>query len=220
MMKGKKASKGAAERKPAAKKPAAKTTAVASRAGAERPLPRAFHADGETIPLLAKVKARLSKNFRWTRAQSLYDAMHLAVLLLVFGRDDEALEICRALGEYQFTGSYNLWSAVEFGLTLQSRLVRLRGQIEESQECCRRVREAGLAPERLNGILLDRNDSIKESLKTGDKRWEQAARLTHALELALISEMGGSKKCPVPSMEQAFQENLKRLKELTGADQR
>ena len=198
------------------KRAKAKST-TASSSVSERPLPRAFDAGQEMNPLLAKAKARLSKNFRWTRSQSLYDAMHLAVLLLVFGRDDETLEICRALGQYQFTGSFNLWSAVEFALTLQARLLRLRGETEEAAECLRRVREAGLAPERLNGILLDRNSSIELSLKSGDKKWEQGARLTQALELALISELGGSKKCPPAKMEQAFQENFQRLQELTGA---
>lgn len=184
---------------------------------AERPLPQAFDAGRETIPLLAKAKARLSKNFRWTRAQSLYDAMDLAVLLLVFGREDEVLEICRALGEYQFTGSFNLWSAVEQALTLQARLLRQRGQSAEAEACCQRVREAGLAPERLNGILLGRNDSLKEALRTGDKKWEQGARIKEVKELVLIREMGGSEKCPVDHLEQSLEENLARLKELTGA---
>lgn len=183
---------------------------------AERPLPQAFDSDRETIPLLAKAKARLSKNFRWTRAQSLYDAMDLAALLLVFGREEEVLEICRALGEYQFTGSFNLWSAVEQALTLQARLLRQRGQGEEAEACCQRVREAGLATERLNGILLGRNDSLKEALRTGDKKWEQGARIKEVKELVLIRELGGSPTCTVAKLEQSLAENLARLQELTG----
>jgi len=80
---------------------------------------------------LAQAKAKLSKVFKWSKAQCLYDAVALAVLLHAFRRDDEALEVCRAVDQIQFDGKYTLWSAVENALTLQSRLLRLGG----SDEC-------------------------------------------------------------------------------------
>ena len=64
---------------------------------------------------------------------------------------------------------------------------------------------------------IDRNDSLKESLKDGDKKWEQAARLTRAAELAFIIELGGSDVCPVDQMEQDWRDNTSRLRVLTGA---
>ncbi len=121
------------------------------------PLPDAFDPTGEKEKALAQAKARLSKGFRWSKAQSLYAAGNLAVLLHVFRRDGEALEVCRALGRIQFDGKYTLWSAVETALTLQARLLRQRGETAEADACVRRVREAGFVDTRLKGILLDRN---------------------------------------------------------------
>ena len=183
----------------------------------ERPLPEAFDAEREPNKLLGRAKAKIARNFRWTKAACLYDAVHLAHLLHVFGQDDEALEICRALGEYQFTGSYNLWSAVELALALQSRILRQRGEAAEAAECVRRLREAGFAPARLEGILLDRHGAIGTAMKDGDKKREQSLRLILAEELALIIELGGSAVCPVDQMEQRWTENRERLRVLTGA---
>lgn len=182
------------------------------------PLPDAFNPEGEQVKVLAQAKAKLSKNFKWSKAQCLYDATALAVLLHVFGRDNETLEVCQALGQIQFDGKYNLWSAVEQALALQARLVRARGETAEADECVRRIRAAGFVNERLEGLLLDRNDTVKEAVKDGHKKSEQAGRLTMAKELAFIIELGGSKKCPVDRMEEEWQENLARLRELTGAD--
>lgn len=181
------------------------------------PLPGAFDPAGETVSALAQAKAKLSKNFKWSRAQCLYDAGALAVLLHVFRRDDAALEICRALGQIQFDGKYTLWSAVETALTLQARLLRQRGGSAEAAECVRRVREAGLAPGRLKGILIDRNETVNEAVKSGQKKIELAGRLTRAKELAFIIELGGSAECPVDQLERDWETNLARLRELTGA---
>lgn len=183
----------------------------------EWPVPSVFNPEGETSKILAKTKAKLWKSFKWSKAQSLYDAGALAVLLHVFGRDDETLVICRELGRIQFNGTYSLWSAVETALTLQSRLLRQRGETEEAEACVQRVRDAGYAEARLKGNLLDRNDSVKEATKTGDKKWELSARLVQAKEIAFIIELGGSEKCPVERMEQLWETNIARLRELTGA---
>ena len=182
----------------------------------ERPLPRAFDADREAVPLLAKAKARLSKNFKWTRAQSLYDAAHLAVLLHVFGRDDEVLQICGALAEYQFTGSFHLWSAVEVALALQARLLRGQKAKAEAKKCVARIRAAGFVDERLEGLLLDRNGTLENAIQDNDRRMEQLARVTRALELAFIRELGGSEALPLARVDELWNENLSRLRELVG----
>ena len=180
------------------------------------PVPAAFDPTNESVKTIAQAKAKLKK-FRWSHAQSLYDAGALAVLLHVFDRDDEALEVCRALGQIPFDGKFHLWAAVETALTLQARLLRRRGEIAEADECVRRVREAGFAVDRLNGTLLDRNGTVSESVKNGKKRLEQAGRVTMAKELAFLIELGGSEQCPVDRMEREWKQNLDRLRALTGA---
>ena len=181
------------------------------------PVPDAFNPEGETVKALAQAKAKLSKSFKWSKAQCLYDATALAVLLHVFDRDDEALEVCRALGRIQFDGKFSPWSGVETALTLQARLLRLRGETTDADECVRRVREAGYSDNRLDGSLLDRNGTVSLAVKDGNKKSELAGRVTMAKEIAFIIELGGSKKCPVDRMEKEWKENLARLRELTGA---
>ena len=183
------------------------------------PIPDAFNPEDETKKVLAQAKAKLSKGFKWSKAQCLYDASALAVLLHVFDRDDVALEVCRGLGRIPFDGTFSLWSAVETALTLQARVLRRRGDEAGAAECLRRVREAGFVPKRLEGGLLDPNDTVKESVKDGRKKSEQAGRLILAKELAFIIELGGSEKWPVDHTEQEWQENIARPRELTGADQ-
>ena len=180
------------------------------------PVPAVFDSTNEPTKVIAQAKAKL-KTFRWSHAQSLYDAGALAVLFHVFERDDEALEVCRALGQIRFDGKFSLWSGVETALTLQARLLRRRGGTAEADESVRRVREAGYSENRLDGILLDRNDTVSEAVKDGNKKSELAGRLTMAKEIAFIIELGGSEKCPVDRMEREWGGNMARLRELTGA---
>lgn len=180
------------------------------------PVPAAFDPTNEPTKAIAQVKAKLKK-FRWSHAQSLYDAGALAVLLHVFERDDEALAVCRALGQIQFDGKFSLWSGVETALTLQARILRRRGDTEEADECVRRVRDAGYSDNRLDGSLLDRNGTVSEAVKDGNKKFELAGRVTMAKEIAFIIELGGSEKCSVDRMEREWDSNMARLRELTGA---
>jgi len=180
------------------------------------PLPAAFDATTEPVKSLAKAKAKVAKGFAWTKTACLFEAVHLAHLLHLFGRDDESLEICAALGEYQFSGGYQLWSAVEKALALQARLLTARGETAAAEECVRRMREAGFVEDRLEGSMLDRNGAIPEAMKDGDRRWETSARLGLAGELAFIQALGGSAALPPDRLDDLWRENRERLRELTG----
>ena len=72
------------------------------------PLPAAFDPVGEAIPFLARIKARATTKFSRTKQASLDNATRLAYWLYVCDREDEALEVCRFLGTYQFAGNFNL----------------------------------------------------------------------------------------------------------------
>lgn len=181
-------------------------------------LPAAFDATSEPNKVLAKAKASVSKKFSWTKSQPLFDTLDLAVLLLVYGREQEALEVCQTLGKLQFNGSFNLWGAAERALTLEARILRSRGESEEADNCVQRVRDAGYVDTRLEGSLLDRNGLLEESLKNGKKKWEFEARKTRASELAFIIELGGSAKLPIAKAEQDWEENMAAMRQLAGAD--
>ena len=176
-------------------------------------LPDAFDPDREKDKFLAASKQRASTKFSRKKAASLENSMHLAYWLFVFGKEDETLEVCRFLGTYEFAGNFNLWSWIEHTLALQSRIVRQRGQHDESAECLKRIRAAGFVESRLTGSLLNNKlDRIKslaaEKDKTGERDWSMLA----LLELCVLIELGGSKTLPIATLEQEFQQIVARLR--------
>lgn len=179
-------------------------------------LPSVFDPAFETEPELLKAKTSLFKKFGWKKSQTLYDAVHLAHLLVVFGKEGEAIEVCRTLARIEFNGSFQYFGAVQLALALQARLCRLRGDLATAHECMERIKQAGYVDDRLEGTMLDRNGQLAEAIRTGKKRSERAPRLIRAAEQTFILELGGSEKLPASKLEKDLAENLAALKELYG----
>jgi hypothetical protein len=177
-------------------------------------LPGAFDPEAEKDKFLAAAKKRAAK-FSRKKAASLDAATRLAYWLFVYGREDEALEACRFVGQTEFAGNFNLWTWVELALALQSRIARRRGSAEESAECLRRIRAAGFRESRLNGSLLeDKLQNVQRAAaaqdKTGERDWGQNA----LLELCVLIELGGSETWPVEKLEAEFAQTVSRLREI------
>lgn len=179
----------------------------------QEPVPSMLDASREANPILARLMKRVAKDFGWTRQGSLWGVAEVAYLLHVLGRDDDALEAARFLGQYQFAGNKNLWSAVEAALALAARMERERGREDEAVECVRRIRQAGFGVNRLDGISLRYHArAVKLYVKAADVKGELAARVRLAQELCCLIELGGSKKYPVQELERTFRENADRLR--------
>jgi hypothetical protein len=179
-------------------------------------LPAALTSGPESHPLLARLKKRATKQFRWTSAHALRDVVEFAYWCQVFGRDQEALDICAFLGQYHFAGNYRLWTQIEFALALQARLLRQQRQKPKAAACIRRIQDAGFVESRLNGEALDPNSALKIALREGDLVRERSARLSRLKELCFIRELGGSATLPVSEVERDYQQNLARLRILAG----
>lgn len=181
-------------------------------------VPKAFDHELETIPLLARVKKKAGNKFAFTRQASLTAASDLAYWLFVFRRDDEAVEVCRFLARGEFDGNYNLWSWIEEGLALLSRLTTNK---RESIACVKRIAEAGYEPSRLTGALLAGRDGIRANLTAAvadkDKSAERDWRLIAVKELCFVVAMGGSKKLSDSAAESELQGHLVGLRLLVGA---
>jgi hypothetical protein len=183
--------------------------------------PSAFDPKKETIPFLARMKKRAGKDFRWTRSRSLEAATLLAYWLHVFGKDDEALEVCAFVGQYEFAGNHDFWTWVESSLALQSRILRSRSQKEKSAQCIERIRAANFVQERLKGQLIYGENGYKvgaeDAQKEGDTKLEQEWRIAMVQELTVLIELGGSKRLSPEKLEKEYKDNLARLRELVGA---
>ena len=181
-------------------------------------LPPAFNSQDEPVKFMGRIKARAAKDFRWTTKRSLEDAMYLAYWSYVFGRNDDALQVCEFLSQLQFSGDYNLWTWIELSLALEARLLRISNKQQESAECVARIWDAGFVQERLEGLLLNGKErKIAYAVSDCDKVRERDWRAIMMLELCIIRELGGSEQLPVYRLEDSFQENLSRLQELVGA---
>ena len=65
----------------------------------------------------------------------------IAYWLYVFEYYDEAIQVCDLFNEMQFTGNYSLWSAADGAFCLKSRILRERGELEESKKLVERINE-------------------------------------------------------------------------------
>ena len=183
-------------------------------------LPAVFNSQGEPVKFMARMKDRAAKNFRWTAKRPLEDAMYLAYWSYVFGRNDDALQVCEFLSQFQFSGDYNLWTWIEASLALEARLLRTFGRQQKAAECVARIRATGFVEARLDGVLLSGKErNIGYAVSDGDKIRERNWRAIMMTELCVVIELGGSQELPVQRLEVMFQENVLRLQELVGAYQ-
>lgn len=179
--------------------------------------PKAFDPQHEPVKFLARMKSRAANNFKWTVSRSLEDAMYLAYWCHMFGRDDEALEVCEFLSTFEFAGNHSLWTWIEGSLALYARLLRGRNDQGAVGVCIQRIRAAGFVESRLSGLLLDSHQrNIGFAVSDGDKPRERDWRAVFAKELCTVIELGGSKLLPAQKAELLYQENLARLQELVG----
>jgi hypothetical protein len=179
--------------------------------------PAAFDDESGADKYLAAAKKRAATKFSWRKQAALDNAMRLAYWLYVFGREDEALEVCRFLGTFELAGNFNLWSSIEFALALNARLSRLAGRRDEAAECVRRIRAAGFVASRLQGGLLDdKLERIARAAGERDRTGERDWSLNALLELCALIELGGSEARPVAELERDFQRIVTRLRELLG----
>ena len=167
---------------------------------------------------MARIKRRAAKDFRWTRAVCLQSVMFLAYWLHVFGRNDEALEVCRFLAQAEFTGNYHLWGSVEWALALQARLLRHQGLPDEAAKCVDRIRSTGFLETRLDGGILQKYErdvqaALDDATSTSKPR-EQGWRILSLAETCILIELGGSSILPVTALEERHFANVQRLREM------
>lgn len=174
----------------------------------------AFSPSPDDSPFLKRIRAKAAKGFKHTKATSLENATLLAFWLFALDRADEALDVCRFVGQAEFNGNFNLWSWVEVALALQSRLLKSKDK-KQAKQCLDRIEAAGYVDSRLSGSLLDR-DTVRDAIRDQDKSLERDARLVNVFELCFIAALGGSKKIPVKAAEKEMADHIARLRELVG----
>ena len=175
-------------------------------------LPEVFNFENETNKVLQSKKKSI-RNFKFTTQASLIKVNGLIYLLFVFGRLDEAYEVCKFMSMAEFNGNYNLWSWVETTLALQARILRESGRLDEAKKVIEKIEKAGYSEGRLKGDLLC-NEDIEGAIRDNDKSLEKDYRLIELQELCFIIEVGRYKLRNVDEFEEVFNQNLSELKKI------
>lgn len=162
---------------------------MASKRNATIPMPDALLPRDDDGKAMAAAKHKLAGGFR--RNGTLLDAAAVvAFWTWLAGRDDDALAITRFIGETEFDGNFNVWSPVERALTLEARILRLRGDTQGASASLARVRPHVVAT-RLEGSLL-KDANIARAVADGDKNGERIWRFVHLQELVFVNELRGN----------------------------
>jgi len=147
--------------------------------------------------------------------------MLLAYGCFIFGKEEQAMEVCEFLQQYQFMGDYSRWGWIEGSLALYSRLLRKHGKLEHATVCVDRIQATGFQKSRLSrtppNIMTSIEQNVKVAQEDNDHLRERDWRIVLLKEQCTVIEMGGSTDLPQTEAEAMFQSNLTRIKELVGA---
>lgn len=106
-------------------------------------LPQVYSYEAEDIPFLLCEKKRAAKDFKWTRQKSLGDSLYLACWLYVYGRPEQALQVCDFISQQAENPDVHktlfLWGAVESCLLLAAHLERQRGNAQAAEAYLQQV---------------------------------------------------------------------------------
>ena len=84
---------------------------------------------------------KVLKKCSFNSQNDLCNLLDIAYWCYIFEYYDEAIQVCDLFNDMQFTGNYNLWSSADGALCLKSRILRERGEIEESKKLVERINE-------------------------------------------------------------------------------
>ena len=121
--------------------------------------------DKKTVQSLCK---KVLKKCSFNSQNDLGNLIDIAFWLYVYAYYDEAVQVCDLFNDMQFTGNYNLWSAAEGALCLKSRILRERGELEESKKLVERVNEHRHPELYINNVKWYR-ETLNANIKSDDE---------------------------------------------------
>lgn len=125
----------------------------------------------------------------------------LALWLYLYGYYEESIAVCELVKDIEFNGNYTFWDCVDHLYCIKARILRERGEIEESKKLMNYVNQYRHPELYKNGIdhfttTIDYN--IQSNLKVNSKAGAKSWRLLK-LEMAIAYREAG--KFPVPDEE-------------------
>jgi hypothetical protein len=186
-----------------------------------RQLSLALAPDQESVPFLKRTKVSTLKKLTLTRLESLQRLDELASWLHIYGRDDEAQAVGRALLVFPFQGDYTQYGPVESALALAALLAE-HSDAGLADAC--RAHVVGAYGRREDWSYKTRS-AMANRLGGWQVEWQERNRANHDLnytlaqlgELAFLAIWGGSGNWPMARIRQEFADktaHLRRLKKI------
>ena len=145
----------------------------------------------------------------------LVNLMDIAYWLYIYEFYDEAIQVCDLFNDMQFTGNYTLWSAADGAFCLKSRILRERGEIEESKKLVERINEHRHPELYINGVQWYR-ETININIQTDDEYHTKGIYpgwRFRKLIAAIKNREGGNHPIPDEEFESDIAELLAYLKQ-------
>ena len=148
--------------------------------------PPVFLSDGEQNSFLQKYKRSLAKRWTLTRMEGLFEEVDLAFYVDALGRSDEALQIVAFLtDQVAFSGNYNIWTPVGYGLCLRARLHRLAGDTPAAASALQRLIEHPFHTQLPKAEVLEKiaafPSELEEGFRDASTKWA-ALQLSRTLQ--------------------------------------
>lgn len=140
---------------------------------------------------------KILKKCNFKSAKDVGVLVELALWLYSYGYNEESILVCELVKDVEFNGNYSLWDCIDHLYCLKSRILREKGEVEESEKLMNYINQYR-NPELYKNTMehftttIDYNiqSCLKSNSKSGAKKW----RLLK-LELAIAYREAG--KYPV-----------------------
>jgi hypothetical protein len=158
----------------------------------ESKLPEALQSVNESHKFLRSYKKTWEKRYKHTRMESIFEGVDLAHYLVALDRTPEAVALLHYLVDNQvFTGNYNIWTPVGYGIILMSRLLRLSGDREGHAAYLQRIRCSTFRADYRDGDLdecLESHRRCLEGVGEMTQRWACHSLSRNLMQLEYFAE--------------------------------
>lgn len=146
---------------------------------------------------------KLAKKCSLKSNEDLENLKNLAYWLYIYNKTDDSFQVCSILQNIDIPEERDLYTWLRLVFALNSRLLRERGDEEESKKYIEKIEsmiKSKVLKRILNGELLY-DSKIKEWVEKGDEDSANNWRFLQIGMLCLIRELGGSETYPIEILD-------------------
>ena len=153
---------------------------------------------------------KVLKKCSFKSAKDMKNLTGLVIWLYVYNRYDEIISICELIKDVKFTGNYTLWNEFDEIYCFKARILRERGEIQETQEIIdfvNQYRNPNLYPNLVGWFQNTLESNIHNAIsKANEISWREVK-----LESAVKYREAGQFPIPDDELENIINEQIEIL---------